>query len=266
MTNRAIIRSVLELLEDVPPEGRRVLDVSCKRGELLTALKGRGFAVQGTQFAPDAPGVDGIPVDRGVNLLQGLPYPSESFDVVLLVEVIEHLENHRTAIGELARVLKPGGILILTTPNVMRIKSRLHFFLTGYHKVRRRFVPFDTPLSEAHRFHNYPMELPILHYMLVQNRLQIERLGRGGIKAFSWVLYALMVGPAALYSWFFVLRPEEDAAQRREHRRLFSWLIHPRVLVQDTLALRIRKELPRPAGNSSGNPPIGPTPPAAPVI
>jgi hypothetical protein len=90
------------------------------------------------------------------------------------------------------------------------------------------------------------MELPILHYMLLQNRLRIERLGRGGIKAFSWVLYLLMVGPAALYTWFFVLRTEEDAAQRREHSRLFSWLMHPRVLVQDTLALRVKKDGPTP--------------------
>lgn len=241
MTNQAIIRSVLELLADVPGEGRRVLDVSCKRGEILKALRERGFAVQGTQFAEDAPGVDGVPVDKGVNLLKGLPYPDASFDVVTLVEVIEHLENHRAALSELARVLKPGGILILTTPNVMRIKSRLHFFLTGYHKVRRRFVPFETPLSEAHRFHNYPMELPILHYMLVQNRLQIERLGRAGIKAFSWVLYLLMLGPVALYTWFFVLRTAEDAAQRREHGRIFAWLISPRGMVQDTLAVMARK-------------------------
>ena len=120
MTNPAIIRSVLQLLEDVPAEGRRVLDVSCKRGEILQALRGRGFAVQGTQFAADAPAPDGIPVDRNVNLLKGLPYPDASFDVVLLIEVIEHLENHRAAIDELARVLKPGGILILTTPNMQQ--------------------------------------------------------------------------------------------------------------------------------------------------
>jgi len=242
MTNPAIIRAVTQLLEDVPAEGRRVLDVSCKRGEILQALKARGFAVQGTQFAADAPQVDGIPIDRGVDLMKGLPYPSESFDVVLLVEVIEHLENHRAAISELGRVLKPGGILILTTPNIMRIKSRLHFLFTGYHKTRRRFIPFETPLAEAHRFHNYPIDLPILHYMLVQNRLRIERLGRTGIKAFSWVLYLLMVAPSALYAWFFVLRPEKEEAQRREHGRLLSWLLHPRVLVQDNLALRMKKD------------------------
>ncbi len=246
MTNPAIINAVLGLLEDVPGEGRKVLDVSCKRGEILKSLKERGFDVRGTQFAPDAPDVEGIPIDRGVDLLKTLPYADASFDVVLLVEVLEHLENHRAAICELGRVLKPGGILILTTPNVMRIKSRLHFFLTGYHKTRRRFIPFGTPLAEAYKFHNYPIELPVLHYMLLQNRLRIERLGRTSIKAFSWVLYALLVGPAALYTWFFVLRTEKEPAQRRELEQLFRWVIHPRIMVQDTLALRMKKEPPAP--------------------
>ncbi len=241
MTNLLIIKAVKELLEDVPSEGRSVLDVSCKRGEILKELKGRGFTVRGTQFSPEGPDVDGIPLDRGVDLLKGLPYPAESFDVVLLVEVIEHLENHRAAIGELARVLKPGGLLVLTTPNIMRLKSRLHFLLSGHHKTRRRFIPFDTPLSESHRYHNYPIELPILCYLLRQNRLEIERLGRSGIKAFSWVLYLLFVPFAALYSWFFIWRKEEDEKQRKENAKLSSWLLQSRLLVQDNLVLRIRK-------------------------
>ncbi|HEV3028180.1 MAG TPA: methyltransferase domain-containing protein [Planctomycetota bacterium] len=241
MTNRMIIRAVTELLEDVPAEGRGVLDVSCKRGEILLELRRRGFTVRGSQYSPNAPEVDGIPIDRGVDLLKGLPYPAESFDVVLLVEVIEHLENHRAAIGELARVLKPGGILVLTTPNIMRLKSRLHFLLSGHHKTRRRFIPFDTPLSEAHRYHNHPIELPILCYLLRQNGLAIEQMGRGGVKAFSWVLYLLFAPITALYSWFFLWRREEDEQQRRENARLSSWLLNSRLLVQDNLILRIRK-------------------------
>src|SRR5579862_1787495 len=245
MTNRIIIRAVMELLEDVPADGRGVLDVSCKKGEILQELRSRGFAVRGTQYSPHAPEVEGIPIDRGVDLLKGLPYPAESFDVVLLVEVIEHLENHRAAIGELARILKPGGILVLTTPNIMRLKSRLHFLLSRHHKIRRRFIPFDTPLSEAHRYHNYPIELPILCYLLHQNRLEIERMGRSGVKAFSWVLYFLFAPVAALYSWFFIWRREEDENQRRQNVRLSSWLLNSRLLVQDNLILRIRKS---PAG------------------
>jgi len=138
MASPVLIKGVVELLQDVRGKGWRVLDVSCKEGEILQALKPQGFTVQGTHYAEDAQEVDGIPIDRGVDLLQGLPYAAESFDIVLLVEVIEHLENHRAAMDEVARVLKPGGVLILTTPNIMRLNSRLHFFLTGYHKTKRR--------------------------------------------------------------------------------------------------------------------------------
>lgn len=46
-----------------------------------------------------------------------LPFHSVSFDAVLLIEVIEHIEMYRELIKEIQRVLRPGGVLVLTTPN-----------------------------------------------------------------------------------------------------------------------------------------------------
>ncbi len=160
-----LITAVTDLLADIPVNGKSLLDVSCKEGDILQALKPRGFLLRGTNFEPEGPSLDGIPIDYGVDLLKRLPYNDASFDVVLLIEVVEHLENHRIALSELARILKPGGVLILTTPNIMRLNSRFHFFWSGYHKTKRRFIPFDTPLDQAHRFHNYPIDLPILYYL-----------------------------------------------------------------------------------------------------
>jgi len=231
----------VELLQDMRGEGRSTLDISCKKGEILQTLKSQGFTVRGTNFAEDTEAVDGILIDRGVDLLKGLPYATESFDVVLLVEVIEHLENHRVAISEVARVLKPGGVLILTTPNVMRLNSRLHFFLSGYHKTKRRFIPFDTPLSEAHQYHNYPIDLPILYYLLRQNGLEIERVGKSRIKAFSWLLFFLFAPLVAVYTGYFLYLREKDKKQCRENLHLYSWLLHPRLLLEDNLVLRLRK-------------------------
>ena len=57
-------------------------------------------------FERGLPPIEGIPIDEGVDLTRGLPYPDASFDLVLMTEVIEHLENHRAAICELARVLQ----------------------------------------------------------------------------------------------------------------------------------------------------------------
>jgi SAM-dependent methyltransferase len=241
MATEALIRGVLDLLNDLPSDGRQALDVSCKKGEILTVLRQRGFAVRGTNFAADAPDVAGIPVERGVDILKGLPFPDATFDVVLLTEVIEHLENHRAAVGEIARVVKPGGVAVVTTPNVMRLNSRLHFLLTGFHKTKRRFVRFDTPVERAHEFHAYPIELPILYYLLHQNGLDIERLGASRVKAISWILWPLLWPIVVLYTGFHLYFREKDPKQRAGNMRLFRWLVHPRTLLEDNLILRLRK-------------------------
>lgn len=62
----------------------------------------------------------------------GLPYPDQSFDFVSCVEVIEHLENFRAIVREAYRVLKPGGVVVFTTPNVLSLKSRIRYFLIGF--------------------------------------------------------------------------------------------------------------------------------------
>ncbi len=236
-----LIKAVTDLLADVSAPGQRLLDVSCKEGEVLQALRSRGLVLRGTNFEPSGPGLDDIPVDYGVDLRHPLPYDDASFDVLLLVEVIEHLENHRLALTELTRILKPGGILILTTPNIMRLNSRLHFFLSGYHKTKRRFIPFDTPLEDAHRFHNYPIDLPILYYLSKQNGLEIERLGHSKVKGYSRWLWIVFVLPIMAYTWYTLQLREKNPRQKRENKRLQSWLIHPRVMMEDNLVVRFRK-------------------------
>ena len=236
-----LIKAVTELLADVPASGQRLLDVSCKEGEILQILRSRGFVLRGTNFEASGPSLDGIPIDYGVDLRQPLPYDDASFDVLLLVEVIEHLENHRLALTELARILKPGGLLIMTTPNIMRLNSRLHFFLSGYHKTKRRFIPFDTPLENAHRFHNYPIDLPILYYLGKQNGLEIERLGHSKVKGYSRLLWAVFGLPIAAYTWYTLQLREKNPRQQQENLRLQSWLVHPRVMMEDNLVVRFRK-------------------------
>ena len=172
---------------------------------------------------------------------RSLSYAYASFDVVLLIEVIEHLENHRIAISELARILKPGGVLILTMPNIMRLNSRLHFLFSGYHKTKRRFIPFVTPLDQAYRFHNYPIDLPILYYLCKQSGLDVEHVGNSKVKSYSRLLYVLFGLPVRAYTWYTLIVREKDPVQRQENRRLCRWLLSPRTLMEDNLVLRLRK-------------------------
>jgi len=64
----------------------------------------------------------------------------KKFDLIIAVEIIEHLNNPRIFLEEIYKSLKPGGRVIVTTPNVGFWLSRVQFLLTGYPKY---FSPFD---------------------------------------------------------------------------------------------------------------------------
>jgi SAM-dependent methyltransferase len=59
-----------------------------------------------------------------------LPFGDESFDAAVCFEVIEHVEDPRRLVAELARVLRPGGLLFISTPNARM--ERLHARSQGY--------------------------------------------------------------------------------------------------------------------------------------
>ena len=61
-----------------------------------------------------------------------LPYNDDYFDLVTCSEVFEHLENYRASLREAFRVLKKGGIFIVTTPNVLNMKSRIRYLISGF--------------------------------------------------------------------------------------------------------------------------------------
>lgn len=71
---------------------------------------------------------------------EALPYPDEFFDCILSHEVLEHVEDDRAAVAEMARVLRPGGRAVIFVPN------RLYPFETHGHYWRGRYVFGNTPL------------------------------------------------------------------------------------------------------------------------
>ena len=110
--------------------GRRVLDLGCRYGALTRAyLEGNevvGVDVDREALAEAAKlGVEAVWAD----LDEPLPFPDESFDCVVLGEVLEPLRFPAQAVVEARRVLRPGGLLVGSVPNAYRLKSRLRFLL-----------------------------------------------------------------------------------------------------------------------------------------
>ena len=83
-----------------------------------------------------------------------LPFSDDAFDAAVCMEGIEHVLDPFLLLGELIRVVRPGGRVYLTTPNIMNFYSRLQFLLTGtfhqFAQVDLRDLPPDTGEDRGH--------------------------------------------------------------------------------------------------------------------
>jgi 2-polyprenyl-3-methyl-5-hydroxy-6-metoxy-1,4-benzoquinol methylase len=121
-------------LRGLAPETMRLLDVGCSRGQYVAAAEQFGFRAEGIEPAPRiaaAARAQGLNVHTG--LLDEQCFPAASFDVITLFEVIEHLKEPLSLMRECHRILKPGGIVCLSTGNtrswtVAAMRGRWDYF------------------------------------------------------------------------------------------------------------------------------------------
>jgi SAM-dependent methyltransferase len=118
------------LFHDWVGTGGQVLDLGCRFGALTRAYLD-GNEVVGVDVDREALaearslGIDTVWAD----VADALPFDEESFDVVVLGELLEHLPLPRRTVGEARRVLRRGGRLVGSVPNAYRLKARLRFLL-----------------------------------------------------------------------------------------------------------------------------------------
>lgn len=153
-----LVRGYLDAL----PASSRVLDAGCGEGVLVDAFRGR-LAIEGVD-----PHYTSDLVRRGS--VTALPYEDASFDRALCLDVLEHLAfaDQPHALAELFRVLRPGGELLVSVPNLAHLQSRLHFVFTG------RLIRTANPLK-------HPGDRPAGEYLDLARRAGFELIERRGI-------------------------------------------------------------------------------------
>ncbi len=213
-----IIRAVVEKIRELNPQLRGdYLDVGAGNGELIDRVM-REFEVKvrACDYRDDLMTIGDLKVDV-VDLNTGaLPYPTESFDLVTCTEVIEHLEHYRSALREISRVLRPGGIFVVSTPNVLNLRSRLRYLLFGFFNM---FGPLQLDDDRHHSTHGHinPIGYFYLAHALSSAGFTAISPSVDKLQRRSWIALALLWLPIRIYeAW--ALRKERQKYRTLDQR------------------------------------------------
>lgn len=205
---------VRSLFAELPPG--RVLDVPAGGGLQTAALAALGFSVCSVDLFPHRrhqPGQSWICADAN----DPLPFRTGGFDYLLCREGIEHLEDQMGFLRECARVVKPGGRLILTTPNVMHLAARMSAFLTGQRNLRRGLINEVQTLRGKNGTRIYHGHAFLLDYF--RARYMIRLAGFAKLQVYTDHMSPTAIAAAPLVPLLWVAMRFSVAASARNARK-----------------------------------------------
>lgn len=120
------------------PDDSRVLDVGCGIGDVVRMLSDRSLRSTGVDIS-----MHSLTIARGASpsgdyvaaSADRLPFPDGTFDALISIEVLEHLPDDRAGAIEMARVLKPNGLLVASVPN--------HYYFPSYRRLMGHLRHYD---------------------------------------------------------------------------------------------------------------------------
>ena len=125
---------VLDLVKKFIPSRAKIVDLAAGEGAFSLTLQRLGHDVTAVDFSGENWKATDIPLelrDLDSEFADSLVAEHGKFDAVAAIEIVEHLENPFRFIRQCAGLLKPGGLMFLTTPNVEAVNSRLIFLYSG---------------------------------------------------------------------------------------------------------------------------------------
>lgn len=159
---------------------KHVLDAGCGTGWFSAGAANRGANVTSMDVGPELlkQVAKKCKSKRVIGSILEMPFKNNSFDFIISSEVIEHVTDQQKAISEIHRVLKPNGILVLTTPNAfwhwsvtfantfkLRPYQGLENWL-GYSELQNKLKQFDFQILHSRGLHAFPFQLSFTHPIL----------------------------------------------------------------------------------------------------
>lgn len=199
----------------------RVLDLPSGPGYLLRDLKQNGFDGVAGEIDEKLHCFPELEY-RKVDMTGRFDFPTASFDYVVSVEGIEHIENHFAFLREVRRVLRPGGLLLLTTPNVLSVESRWRFFLSGFHQLAEKPIPLDT--KNIYFEHINPIPFHQLYFACEKAGLHVRELKTRRLRRGSRLMYFLFYPFIRLATYSACFWREKDTVRKKANLPLYKFL------------------------------------------
>lgn len=198
-------------------QGARVLNLPAGDGMLSQRLEAVGHTVASADLFPEGCANHAGCVFADMN--EPLPFEDDSFDVVMSQEGVEHLENVALFFRECARVLRPGGHLWITTPNVMDLSSRLSWFLSGQKSFHGAVPNEESTLwgTDGTRwYHGHAFTLP---YFQMRYLLRLAQFDAIALSGFGKSIGSCLLYPGGRLMTRLLLWRSFRRRQKRDMRR-----------------------------------------------
>jgi ubiquinone/menaquinone biosynthesis C-methylase UbiE len=208
----AVDRILLKLGKLRTPEaGDSILDIGCGTGVITAELTRRGLNATGIDVVPEfiAVAEEKHPsISFTVGRAEELPFPDHSFDFANLSSLLEHVEDWRQTLREAARILRPGGVLYLSTNN--------------------RLWPIQAEIRYLHGFGFLPTALQRRIYAWVMQH-RPDMVGYTHLPAYHWLTYwqvakELRRSELEPYSWAQLMDESDVPASARKYTRVIMAL------------------------------------------
>lgn len=209
-----------------------ILDLPCGEGAFSKRMLESGANI----FSADCANIIKIPHPQFsvVDMNERLPYADGMFDAVVCIDGIEHIEKTFDFIRECGRIIRKGGELIISTPNLTALRSRWRYLLTGFHQGEK--TPLDE--SEYTPYHHLSLvSFPELRYRLHANGFKVTAVRTNRVKAVSW-LYVGLTPLAYIVTVLAFNKEEKDVRVREQNREIVKQIFTVPVLFGETLIVK----------------------------
>jgi len=205
---------IFSILQKLPKS--RVLDIGAGSGHFSRQILQVGHDVTALDIKAEEFKTIEIPfIKHNLNESGDIPVEAESFGVCVCVEIVEHIENYYDFVRKCHKVLKRDGMLIITTPNILNLTSRMNFLLTGFYSM---FGPQYEVLENGKYFRPQAHISPV-SYWQIRHALYVNGFKISGVLTDRYKKSSILLSPMVPLLWIWTQHLMQTEKRGEEQRK-----------------------------------------------